>query len=329
MFSTVKLAYGFVLVGAMLSVASVVPARAHDTAREALYSTGSGWFKSVRPTPAGWLSGYQLAHAPELAEVDSKQQALERRITDLLASGRISAAEAAKLRAELGQVASLKAQFMADGHLNFNERSRLLEELDHTRAHIDIAARYDARTGPQFANPATVAEIEARQAALKRKITDLLTSGKWTSSQAAQFLQDLDRIEDRTRRFRRTGQGLTEGEANALKVQLAQMESRVAGTPFQERAYRIDVRQDRALKRISDGLASGQLTAGEAASLRAEFDRILQLEARFKADGKLTSRQYERLREELADLNNDISAALRKRSAGEPRWRRHSHRHDD
>lgn len=328
MFSTVKLAYSFVLVGAMLTVSSMVPAQAHEPAREAQYSAGISWFTGLWPRAGAWRTGHLLAHAPNLTEVDNKQQALDRRITELLAKGRISVSEAAKLRAELGQIMSLKAQFMSDGHLNFSERSRLLEELDHAGAHIDIAARYDARTGPQFASPAMVAEIESRQAALKRKITDLLTSGRWTSSQAAQFLQDLDRIEDRTSKFRRTGQGFTEGEANAIKSQLSQMETRVAGLPISERVYKIDVKQDRALQRISDGLASGQLTASEAALLRAEFDRIAALEARMRATGKLDRREYETLRDRLAKLNDDISQALRKSTAGEPRWRRQSHRHD-
>jgi hypothetical protein len=47
----------------------------------------------------------------------------------------------------------------------------------------------------------------------------------------------------------------------------------------------LSMRQNKIEQRIDQGLASGQLTRREARGLRNEFDGLLRLEARYRADG--------------------------------------------
>lgn len=61
----------------------------------------------------------------------------------------------------------------------------------------------------------------------------------------------------------------------------------------------IDRRQANQERRIQEGVASGQLTPGEAARLERNADRIEKMEERAKADGVVTPRERARLHEAL------------------------------
>ncbi len=58
---------------------------------------------------------------------------------------------------------------------------------------------------------------------------------------------------------------------------------------------RVDRREARQRARIAQGVQSGQLTAGEAARLRAGQRRVHRIEHRAKADGVVTPRERARL----------------------------------
>ncbi len=63
-----------------------------------------------------------------------------------------------------------------------------------------------------------------------------------------------------------------------------------------------DIRQGNVLKRIDDRAANGRLTSAEAADLRSDYRRLEQLEASFRADGKLSSYEYDVLQRGLDSI---------------------------
>ncbi len=58
-------------------------------------------------------------------------------------------------------------------------------------------------------------------------------------------------------------------------------------------------------KRIDQGIASGQLTRGEAEIVQDNLNRIKAAEARMKADGSLTPKERKRL-EHMLDRNSKM-----------------------
>ena len=57
----------------------------------------------------------------------------------------------------------------------------------------------------------------------------------------------------------------------------------------------VDQRQARQERRIDQGVTSGELAPKEAGKLEAEQARIQQTEQRMKADGRLTSKERQKL----------------------------------
>jgi len=69
------------------------------------------------------------------------------------------------------------------------------------------------------------------------------------------------------------------------------------GGPFPQRGFgqEIDQRQAQQMERIQAGLRSGALTQREYHALMREQDAIRDMERRFRADGRIDAREYQRL----------------------------------
>jgi len=76
---------------------------------------------------------------------------------------------------------------------------------------------------------------------------------------------------------------------------------------LQSQAYnqQIDARQDRQQDRIRVGMRSGQLTRAEFRELMQEQHKIHAMEQRFRADGRIGTREFQRLDRalDMADRN--------------------------
>jgi hypothetical protein len=71
---------------------------------------------------------------------------------------------------------------------------------------------------------------------------------------------------------------------------------------FRQQLDQFDVRMDRQLQRILNGMEQGKLTMGEATSLLREHQEINALERQYMRDGRLGPR-------ELADLDRRLDLA--------------------
>lgn len=68
----------------------------------------------------------------------------------------------------------------------------------------------------------------------------------------------------------------------------------------------VDDRQQHQRRQIATGIRRGQLSPGEALSLRKQQQKIAKLESRFKSDGRLTKSE----RRILNDRLNHVSARI-------------------
>ena len=68
----------------------------------------------------------------------------------------------------------------------------------------------------------------------------------------------------------------------------------------------VDKQQEKQQARITQGVASGELTAHEAAKLEKQQSNIAHAEAKAEADGKVTRREREHLRVKQARASRNI-----------------------
>ncbi len=239
--------------------------------------------------------------------VDARQAEIETRIRLGLRSGQLTPSEANGLREELGHIANHEAQFMTDGRLSFTESSSLMRELNA------LSARLDSEIGLSGSvSTPTSAEVDGRQAQLERKIADGQASGRLTRSEAVALRNELNAVTNMEVNFKADG-ALTSAEVRTLLAELDHVNSHIGLQMTDDDLAQhddnvdhpnIDARQSEIERGIARGLRSSRLTHEEAAEIRAEFDRLSNLEAQYRASGRFMSRS------EATVLNRGLSSLL-------------------
>ncbi len=263
------------------------------------------------------------------ADIEAQQQRLGHRITDLLSKTRISAAQAAKLRADLDNIAAREVKFRSDPGGGRAERASLARELDALSVNIEAAAARSS-TG-STAGSVDSSGLATRKADLEKRIADGVASGKLGRGEARDLRDDLDYVAGREASARRSGQRLTAAEVRRLNESLDRVDGRLKAVLRDQVDFgeRTDNPQRRILARIKDGTASHQLTAKEAARLQAEFDRIAQLEATYRSSaGAIDFNEWNTLKGDLQNLNRQVTAELEDANAPYCKLHGKHHRHD-
>ena len=157
--------------------------------------------------------------------------------------------------------------------------------------------------------------INSRQATLDARIDNGVRNGAISSSEAGRLRGEFRDIVNLEARYRATG-GLQAWERTDLDNRLDRLSQKVRNErqeALRSGAWRnINARQSQLDDRIDIGLRRGSLTRSEAARLRAEFQELARLEARYRATGGLAAwertdldRRFDRLRAEIRVENAD------------------------
>lgn len=161
--------------------------------------------------------------------------------------------------------------------------------------------------------------VNSRMADIETRIEAGMRNGDLTRAEARSIRNDYQALADLEARYRVNG--LSSWERSDLDRRMDQLSMRVrferndqqegwyGGRGWNDdngRWVSIDRRKMQLDRRIEQGLRSGQLTRSEAARLRADFNAIARVEARYRVDG-LSAR-------EMADLDrrfDTIAQAIR------------------
>jgi len=255
------------------------------------------------------------------ADINAQQKAQGYRVTNLLSKGRITAAQAAKFRTDLDAIAAKEVKFRSDPGGGTGERAAVSRDLNALIAALDAAAADAPAPGVDSSG------INARRADLEKRLNDGVAQGKIGRQELNEMRADLDSVANREADAKRSGQRLTAGEATRLNEVLDRVDNRLKNMLRDETNYgdRVDHRQKRILERINNGVARGKLTPPEAARLRAEYDRIAQLAAKYRASGgAIDISEFESLKGELSKLSRQVTAQV-----GDDDTRRHPDGDDD
>lgn len=131
--------------------------------------------------------------------------------------------------------------------------------------------------------------INARQAQVEARLQQGVRSGGLTEAEARNMRAQLRVIVNLEAQYRRSGNSFTAAEQADLMRRYAVLDSRIymnKNDSLYVRNWRnINLRQADLDRKINVGVRQGQLTRMEAARLRAEFQNIVRLEARYRASG--------------------------------------------
>jgi hypothetical protein len=249
---------------------------------------------------------------------DASLAELKQRITKNLTTGRLTIDEARSLTNQYNRVLSDRNSFKADGTLSFDETNRLNQQIDELKRSI-AANNHDSQVWPG---------IDGQQAAQAKRIDDGIAAGKVSRTEYEQLKAESNRIANQETLARTNGLQLE--ETIALATSLRDLDKRISvslnnsvGSGYGGNQYPggwqndrdgmgnrdgrdFDMRQSYVLKRIDDGAANGRLDAVEAADLRADYTRLEQLEASYRADGRLSSSELNVLQQGLESIISEL-----------------------
>ncbi|MBN8659955.1 MAG: S-layer homology domain-containing protein [Candidatus Melainabacteria bacterium] len=235
---------------------------------------------SNAPTPGGGLS--------------AKQSELVKKLDSAKAAQRLTDAQYQDFKNKLDQNSARERLFRADGVLSDYETLSLANELDTLSAQI---------TSSLTALP----DLSTTRSALEKKLQDGLASGRLSPSAEPDVRADLSRVSQLESAFK-SGSGnlaLNDEQIAHLSREYAAIGARLdksmAALPD------VAAKKTEVTKQITEGEASGVLTAAQVQDMRKELDRIATVEASFRAsDNAFTDWEVMTVNRDLDRLNNDI-----------------------
>jgi hypothetical protein len=232
-----------------------------------------------------------MAPAAQAQNINQRQAQLSARIDAGVRNRSLTAAEAARLRAESDDLARLEARYRASRGLSASERADLDRRFDRLSRQIR-----DNRHDDQRARDPRLAQ---REHDLEMRIQAGIRGGGLTAQEADRARDELRRISQEEDRLRRSGRGLTAAERATLDRRYDALQRQIQRNRADDdrRWTNLDQRQAGFEQRLNQAVRDRRLTPREAERLRQEFRSIARLE-----------RQYRRSRPgitaaERADLN--------------------------
>lgn len=248
------------------------------------------------------------ARAMSMPDIDAMHAKLTRAIAEGVSSGKLSGPDAEELRKDLESTANLESSYKASGGgLSPVEAQALALRLEQLSSRIES----------QNTNVAVANDINRREADLRKKIVDGLSSGTLSQRESDRFLAELDDIQDEETSFRYDDGSLSDedritlsGDLDRMNIRLNQL-LRIRRNPTPDIASKMN----RLLHRINDGVSNGKLTPLEASLLRMEYNRIVKLERAYKTShGSLSMGETARLSSDLDKLDMLISQEVNNRN---------------
>ncbi len=172
---------------------------------------------------------------------------------------------------------------------------------------------------PAIAQNTNTPGIDTAQQEIRARIQQGVASGHLTQQEEQALYQREREIQFREIRMKRDGV-VTNEERRQLRDDLDSMRAEVEAKLSNRQVNRgssptpgIDNAQEQIHARIVQGTRSGHLTQREADRLFAKEDNITRMEARFKADGRITNTERRTLREQLAALSDEVERKMSNR----------------
>lgn len=209
-----------------------------------------------------------VAVAGSVSEVDARFAAIENRLNDAYAAGRLTQMQRQRFKQDLQRVADQEAVFSAsNGSLSLWETLRLHFDLDFIVKDME-ASLGDRKSG--------FVDASSRLNEIQRRLSTAFSQGRLSRQEFEEMRAETERESRAIAAAKDRNGQLSITDNIRLVLELDRLSQRLTRT-VHDRQFSltaIDVRQSEVGRRIEDGIKTGKLTDAEAADLKAEFTRI-------------------------------------------------------
>ncbi len=230
--------------------------------------------------------------AATLPGIDTRKDALKKKLTDAEAASRVTPNVATELKMEMERIEQKERFYRADGTLNDTETLVLASDLDALAAKLEQSL-------------SALPNINDRKRELETRLNESLASGRLSPTDADAARQDLARIGQLESTFRASEGLLSDQEVVSLNREYDAVKSRLerSMTPLPDvAAKRLDLE-----KKLTAASTAGTISVSAFADLKKEFDRIAGMEASFRSsDSSLNDWETMTVNRDLDRLANDM-----------------------
>lgn len=239
--------------------------------------------------------------------IATKKSEIEKKIASLLASGKITSAQADPLKNELERIKTKEKLFQTSGGtMDSQEVLTIALELERLKSQVD-------RFEPVQVTSA-VKGIDTRQADVKKMIAEAQTNGKLTAAQASELAHEFDRIEALEAMYRVDGK-LSDSEILTLARDLDTLKKNTETQISKAKASApsLKERRDALRKKITEAKTQNRIKpASMADEFLAELSRIETKETFYNIDGKLNDTETLIIAKDIDLLNSRFESNLQK-----------------
>lgn len=158
-------------------------------------------------------------------------------------------------------------------------------------------------------------DLDTRRADLSLQIDEAVKSGQLTRTQAKDFRDALDKLAQEETQAKAGGKRMSIVQSMQFSNQLSSLANALqqAATTTVTTLPDVDALRAQLATQVDQSVASGQMSAATATTLRAQLQRVADIEAAYKAEtgGQLTARQIELLSDELNKAKADIDQQVK------------------
>lgn len=175
-------------------------------------------------------------------------------------------------------------------------------------------------SAPALAQGISTPRIDQAQQEIGDRIRQGMSTGQITPSEAQALYRRERDIQAREAQYKARGNVLPlereelRSDLNGLAMEVERMIANrdVVGQPGSGVSTPgIDNRKANISQRVDDGYRTGRITEREARRLKQRGREIERMEASFKSDGVMTQQERRALREELADMQDQVDRLMR------------------
>lgn len=247
-----------------------------------------------------------------LPDLVKRKDEINKRMSDGTLSGKLTTDETRSLLEDFDRISAREAAFRAtDGLLDEREKLSLALDLERLAARLEK----EIRDNPYVSLPLTQRKTQADQ---------IISTGTLTGKLSAQEVQNLRAEYNRITAFEASslasGSTLDAKEALTLSADLdrlikdadAQMKNSETALPD------LAKREAELYQRITEGVMQGRLSAKDADTLKREFYRLMDMEAKYRSSGGLSFGEHAALALELEKLSSNIEGSMKESQATLP-----------
>ncbi|MBY0549797.1 MAG: hypothetical protein K2W95_21170 [Candidatus Obscuribacterales bacterium] len=278
------------------------------------------------------------------AEFYERRLAVEAKLADAVAKGRLSANQAELIRAELTHLSStLQAHITANGAPSESSLVELAIEIDKLDERIESSVKADKDRGLALAGDETSAQnptarqedCTVRKRLLRLRIDSNTKSGAISADRAADFLREIELIDALESAYSEVPGGMTPEQSIKIEQQIASIELRVREATSRKAVPKtttgtkrtpslkmtpprlsLEDRWSALERRIADAQQPGKLTTLETTLLKREYDRLSQFYLQVRRDAKsLPPAEHAKVADEIDKLDKLISAEINSRGS--------------